>query len=98
MCYFTILLHAEITVFRCLIYCYLAFAVQLINLSGKGVLIIFLVTWQATETHAHVGNRSCRFTALLLMVPQGKKYTQVQKMFTRGICLPNYCIGCVLLC
>lgn len=82
MCYFTILLHAEITVFRCLIYCYLAFAVQLINLSGKGVLIIFLVTWQTTETHAHMGNTSCRFTALLLMVPQGKKiYTSAENVY-----------------
>lgn len=65
--------------FRCLIYCYLAFAVQLINLSGKGVLIIFLVTWQTTETCARMGNRSCGFTALLLMVPQGKNIHKCRK-------------------
>lgn len=57
----------------------MAFAVQLINLSGKGVLIIFLVTWQTTETHAHMGNRSCRFTALLLMVPLGKNIQKCRK-------------------
>lgn len=47
-----------------------------------------------------MGNRSWRFTSLLLMVPQGLKMenTWEQKMFTRGICLPNHCPECILLC
>lgn len=76
-----IILCVEIVVFRCLIYCYLAFAVQLINLSGEEVLIIFLVTWHTTENHALMGNRSWRFTGVLLMVPQGSK---MEKVYTRA--------------
>lgn len=53
-----IVLCVEIAVFRSLVYYYLTFAVGLINLSGEGPLIIFLVTWQSTEKRHHMGNRS----------------------------------------
>lgn len=95
-----IVLCADIAVFRCLIYCYLAFAVCLINLSGEGVLIVFLVTWQTAESCAPMGSRSWRFTGQLLMVPQGSRgenCTQEQKLFIRGICLSN-CTEYILLC
>lgn len=58
MCHFMIVLCVEIAVFRSLVYYYLTFAVGLINLSGEGPLIIFLVTWQSTEKRHHMGNRS----------------------------------------